>query len=154
MIIDKLKNSDLYAHNDALKAAFDYLKSLSKFPAKEGRIEIRGDEIFANIDRYMTKPERECRMEAHRKYIDIQVLFSGREIIAWNPVTELDEDIQYDEDKDVGFYKIPSQAVGQAIIRTGMFMLLFPEDAHMPQIAVDDIPESVEKIVMKIAVKR
>ena len=106
MIIDKLSNSDLYSHSEDLKVAFDYLKSLTGFPEQEGKVEIIGDRIFANIDRYKTKPETKCRMEAHRQYIDIQVLFSGQEIIAWHPVGELEETVPYDSAKDVGFYEV------------------------------------------------
>ena len=152
MIIDTLENSELYLYNDDLKAAFNYLKSLDSFPSEDGKVEIRGNKVFANIDRYQTKPESDCRMEAHHKYIDIQILFTGKEIITWNPVHDLTETIPYDNDKDVCFYEAPTEPAGKAILSQGIFMLLFPEDAHMPQIAINDIPENIEKIVMKIAV--
>lgn len=150
MIIDKLSNSHLYIHNDAMQSAFEYLQSLTGFPKEEGKLEIN-DLVFANIDRYQTKPVTECRMEAHRDYIDIQILFSGREIIAWHPVTDLSKDTPYDPEKDVAFFKFPDEAAGTAVLQHGIFMLLYPEDGHMPQIAIDS-PEPVEKIVMKVKV--
>ncbi len=153
MIIDKLSNSDIYTQNEDLKAAFTYLKSLNKFPKEEGKVEICGERIFANIAKYQTKDKTECKIEAHRNYIDIQVLFSGRENIAWHPVSELVENIPYNEESDVGFYTPPKHMAGQGTLSKGTFMLLFPDDAHMPQIAVDDIPETVEKIVIKIMVE-
>lgn len=149
MIIDKLSNCDLYAYNEDLKAAFTFLKSLSELPEEEGKVTLLKDQVFANIDRYQTKPAAECRMEAHRDYIDIQILFSGREIIAWHPVSELKENISYDQEKDVAFYNVPDECAGTAVMQAGIFVLLYPEDGHMPQIAVDS-PEPVEKIVMKI----
>ena len=152
MIIDRLENSGCYAHNAALKAAFDYLKSLKEFPVKTGRIEICKEKIFANIDRYQTKPHSECRLEAHREYIDIQILYAGKEVINWYPVTDLSEEVPYNQEQDVAFFQPPEQPAVKALLKTGIFMLLYPEDAHMPQIAVNDVPEPVEKIVMKIKV--
>lgn len=152
MIIDCLENCDCYAHSAALHAAFDYLKSLSKFPEKTGRIEICGEKVFANIDRYQTKPESECKLEAHRKYIDIQILFAGKEAIGWHPLADLRETVPYDLERDVAFYLPPERLAVKAMLKPGIFMLLYPEDAHMPQIAVNDTPEFVEKIVMKIRV--
>jgi biofilm protein TabA len=151
MIIDRLNNYHIYAYNDTLKAGFEFLKDLRKFPA-EGRIEIRGDEIFANVDSYQTKLKSKCKMEAHKRYIDIQVLFSGEEMILWHPVSCLQEDVPYDDKRDVGFFIPPPRAAAKAILSKGIFMLFYPEDAHMPQIAVNNTPKSVRKIVVKIAV--
>jgi len=151
MIVDRLENCNLYAGNDFLQEAFTFLKSLKEFPA-EGKIVINKDKVFANISKYDTKPESECKIEAHQRYIDIQILFSGKEIIGWNPVTDLEATMPYNNECDAGFYTPPQHMAGKVLLTPGIFMLLYPEDAHMPQIAVDGIPESVEKIVMKIAV--
>jgi len=152
MIIDQLKNSDIYAYNEDLKQAFDYLKSLKEFPREEGTVEICGKRIFANIFSYQTKLAAECKMEAHRKFIDIQVSFAGQEIIAWHPTSELEEIVAYDADCDVSFHEIPETTQGKAILSPGNFMIFYPDDAHMPQIAIDETPEQLAKIVIKIAV--
>lgn len=151
MIIDRLSNCHLYSENDLIREAFTFLNSLQKFP-EEGKISLKGDNLFANIDKYSTKPASDCRFEAHQRFIDIQMLFSGQEIIYWHPSSELKENIPYDTERDVAFFELPPLVAGQAIISPGIFMLLYPEDAHMPQIAINDLPEPVAKIVMKIKI--
>ena len=54
----------------------------------------------------------------------------------------------YDEAKDL----LPLSGEGDFLtLGPGDFMLLFPEDAHMPRIAVN-VSEIVRKVVVKIAV--
>jgi hypothetical protein len=48
-----------------------------------GRIEIDGNAIFALIQEYQTVPSEEKKPEAHRKYIDVQYVFQGSEIIGY-----------------------------------------------------------------------
>jgi hypothetical protein len=51
-----------------------------------GRVDIEGDTIFALIQDYDTAPKAEKRPESHARYIDIQYVFSGREIIGYAPI--------------------------------------------------------------------
>ena len=50
---------------------------------EDGRHPIDGEAIFALVSTYETEPEGARSFEAHRKYIDVQYLLSGREIIHW-----------------------------------------------------------------------
>jgi biofilm protein TabA len=52
----------------------------------------------------------------------------------------------YDEGKD--FLKLSGDG-GFCRMTGGMFMVLYPQDAHMPGIAIDG-PVPVKKIVMKV----
>jgi len=153
MIIDKLENSSLYENNDLFRRAFSYLKSIKEFP-NVGKVELCGDDLFVNIDKYSTKQERECKFEAHKRYIDIQLIHSGREKIKWHPVELLSESVAYSSDNDVAFLDLPEEVLGEGVLESGYFMILYPDDAHMPQISPDSNNNNVEKFVVKVAIDK
>jgi biofilm protein TabA len=148
MIVDKLKNSDLYCFNDSFKTAFKFLKTLDE-TSEEKRYEL-GNGIYAVIESYPTKAVSEGRLEAHREYIDIQMVLKENEKIGWQNIDGLDEETQYDSEKDIIFYHPPASLDAFTIIETGTFMLLYPEDGHMPQIQVSSSSLIVKKVVVKI----
>lgn len=147
MITDKLENIDIYS--DIPKVAKDFIKKLN-IDTKSGRI-VLSDDIYANIETYTTKMISDGKFEAHNKYIDIQILLNGRELIYYTGKTELTVNVPYDEEKDITFY---SQSVSKypSIKLDGLnFVMLFPHEAHAPQIC-DRIPSEVKKVVVKIKV--
>ena len=76
MIIDVLENADKYVtlHKD-FKLVFDFLKNNDLSTMECGKHQLRGDEIFFNLQEYETKPTQ--KLEAHKKYIDIQDIAVG-----------------------------------------------------------------------------
>ena len=110
------------------------------------RHEVDGDSIYALVQEYLTKPQAECKWEAHRRYIDLQYVTQGAEGIGFANIHHLQQG-QYIPEKD--FLPLAGDAE-QIILKNGYFMLLFPEDAHMPGMAIGK-PELVRKIVLKIA---
>lgn len=159
MIIDRLQNvlSGFYpvllsAEDESglaqrLSAGFHYLQNVDLASTEPGRVEIDGDQVFALIQEYNTKPMEQGRWEAHRKYIDIQYIASGEENIGYANVADLTLG-DYDEAKD---RYIPQGEGSFVRLSSGMFGLYMPEDAHMPNMAVDQ-PQPVKKIVVKVAV--
>ena len=159
MIIDRLQNVQsgfypaLFSGTDEsglaqrLAAGFRYLQTVDPAGLEPGRVEIDGDQIFALVQEYNTKPMDQGRWEAHVKYIDIQYIVSGEEKIGYANVADLTMG-DYNEAKD----RYIPQGEGSFIkLSAGMFGLCMPEDAHMPNMAVDQ-PQPVKKIVVKIAV--
>jgi beta-galactosidase beta subunit len=85
MIIDQLRNVQsgfypaLLSATDAdglaqrFAKAFHFLQTADLENAEPGRVDIDGDQIFALIQEYNTKPLAQGFWEAHRKYIDIQL---------------------------------------------------------------------------------
>ena len=68
-----------------------------------GRHEIDGEEVYASVQRHFTKPVAERQYESHRKYIDIQYIHTGREIMYWAPLPLLTKvTMPYDEKGDAG----------------------------------------------------
>ncbi|MCK7521454.1 MAG: YhcH/YjgK/YiaL family protein [Ignavibacteriales bacterium] len=71
------------------------------------RHDIDGDKLYSPVSEYMTKNEEDAKYEAHRKYIDIQYVASGKELIGVAPVSQMGEILTpYDETKDVEFMKV------------------------------------------------
>ncbi len=107
------------------------------------------DGIFANIDEYNTKAPINCDLEAHRKYIDVQLLLAGEEQIDFCNINELVIKIPYGEARDVMFFQL-REKVNSLYLKPGNFALFYPEDAHRPQMAVSSECRKVKKVVVKI----
>jgi len=152
MIFDALHRSARYAGlHSHFQLAFDYLKTLngSEVP---GRYDLDGDRCFALVQTYQTKPQSAALFEAHRKYIDVQFLFSGRETILWAPLEGMKEQtMAYDEAKDAALWKLVSDST-PLHVSAGQFVILYPEDAHAPCIEWENA-ENVFKVVIKVAVE-
>jgi biofilm protein TabA len=149
MVVDKIKNLSLYYPLlECLPKVQKFLDDFKKAPLPDGKHVIDGERLFALIQRYETKPAEGRQPEAHRKYIDLQYAFSGRENIGWAPLSELKEETEeFSKGGDIAFYSGKTQI--WVTLNAGYFAMLYPEDAHLPCIQVDG-PETVGKIVFKI----
>jgi len=150
MILDTLPQWRRYASlNPRFAKAFAFLEQVTPAVA-DGRHEIDGDAVFALVQRYDTRPVA-GQPEAHRRYIDIQFIVAGREVIQWAPLASLSEVTKpYDDAKDAGFFT-PGGAMVPVRVAAGQFAILLPDDAHAPCCAWAE-PEPVVKVVVKVAV--
>jgi YhcH/YjgK/YiaL family protein len=117
----------------------------------DGRYELDGDSVYAMVQRYATGPGPEPKFEAHRKYIDVQFLAAGAEIIGWAPLGRLAVSEPYDADRDVCFGRVAAGGWTPALLLAGELAVLYPEDAHAPRLAAGG-PGAVTKVVVKVAV--
>lgn len=151
MVIDKLENAYLYAGLSAkIEKGLGVLKDKKLSTKKDGCYDINGDNLYYIIQRYTTKPIKEGRLEAHKKYIDIQFVASGEEVIGHSLVGQLNIQEPYDEAKDVVFYKAPDE-INTVKLSKGMFCILFPQDGHMPGCQLNG-PSNVVKVVVKLKI--
>ena len=148
MIFDKIENIGSYFTTDAWKQIFTYIDGL-KADAQTGQFPLQGDDLIINVDSYDTKPESGCVLETHVKYVDIQLLLAGEEYLDVYSVDGLEVKDAYDTDRDVAFYHVPDVDPVRLKLVPGNFTVLFPQDAHMPQIKVDTA-KPVKKIVVKV----
>ena len=110
-------------------------------------IDIDGDRVFALVNRDPGRGRSGARLEAHRKYIDIQYLVSGREEIGWRPTRACREVTEPSvAEGDIMFFGDASQT--WIDLPVGKFMIFWPEDAHAPLAAEGDNL----KVVIKVAV--
>ena len=93
------------------------------------------------------------RYECHRLMADVQIVLRGEEDLYTLPLCLMRDADAFDGDKDVGFF---NDAMRWPPLRLfpGMFALLLPWDAHMPSMAVENRPNIVHKLVVKIPVEK
>lgn len=68
---------------------FDYLRTHDLTKVAPGRIVLEGDRLFLNVADSKKQPREERKLEAHRKYIDIQVPLTANETVGWRPLKAL-----------------------------------------------------------------
>lgn len=147
MIIDKMDNILLY--EPLLKNLNHGLEAVRALPALEvGRYEFEGG--FFMIQRGSTKPLAEGTFEAHRKYIDVQILVEGSEEVAWSDITDLTTAIEYNPEKDAE--RLTGAFDHVMKISEGMFYAAFPHDGHKP-VSHTSEQQTFTKIVMKLPVE-
>jgi YhcH/YjgK/YiaL family protein len=102
------------------------------------------------VSEYLTKNEEDARYEAHQKYIDIQYVVSGKELIGVAPMLQKKDVLEpYDASKDVEFLTFTNGENRQA--KSDRFFIFFPEDAHRPGLK-DGENSPVRKIVVKVKI--
>ena len=151
MISDHCINWKAYSAiaQDVFKTAFDFISAVT--PETENkRYDLCGNDIYALVQQYATKPLSDGRMEAHRKYVDIQAVISGTEIIGVSSIAGLKEISAYSDEKDCELFE--NNPVMSSLIKLlpGDFMLLHTGEGHMPCIAIGDTPAEVRKVVIKV----
>jgi YhcH/YjgK/YiaL family protein len=154
MILDYVRNTKLYENiSPNLKLALNFIREKEKDIASmdAGKYELDGDKVTVTIKRgYSTKAEEECKWESHKRYIDIQYLFTGQEVIGYCPAWFLDVKTPYVEDRDVIIYHPTGKGTKLRILE-GAYVILFPDDAHMALQPYDTFTTN-NKAVFKVKV--
>ena len=86
--------------------------------------------------------------EAHRKYLDIQYIVKGQEVVGWADLADCELVGEFNEAKDVGKYTGDFEYI---TIPEGICYVAFPEDAHMPGRHLE-VPNDFVKVVVKLKV--
>jgi biofilm protein TabA len=149
MIVDRLANAKKYYDmHPAFEEAFAFLRRSDLADLPEGRHEIDGSRLFCLISNGPGRSRAEAKLEAHRKYIDIQYVMAGADEMGWKPTAAcVMSDVSYDPEKDIEFFKdVPDRWTP---VPTGSFAIFFPIDAHAPLVSTGRI----HKAVLKIAVE-
>jgi len=116
------------------------------------KIEITND-IFAIEQSYHTKKASDSFFESHVKYVDMQFLVSGNEIIEVAHIDTLEIESEYNKKDDYILYKIvPDRS--NITMKKGDLSLFFPEDGHMPGIRSNNKSKRVFKTVVKIPISK
>jgi biofilm protein TabA len=144
--LDELKK--YYAANPAyFEKAFEYFKNndIAKLPV--GKYLVDGENVFAAVSEYDTQETADRKWENHKKYIDIQILLSGKEMMSKASYADATPDVPYNEAKDIEFRKATNGKTYLA--EPGMFFMFFPSESHMPNQKAGEIMK-VKKVVFKI----
>lgn len=145
----KFDKAFLYIQKLQDKNSAEY-KSLSNIKLNEcNKIELN-ENCFVLEQSYISKNKEDCFFESHKKYIDIQYIFEGEEIMEVEKLSNLQVTTAYKEDLDYAKY---SQSKDSSVlkIRENELAIFYPNDAHMPCIKIDE-NKKVIKAVFKISV--
>ena len=148
MILDKIENYKLYVSlNERIARAFTYIIETDFSQIALGKHLIENEDIFALVQEYNTKEIEDCKLESHKKYIDVQYMISGDELMG---ITTLNnqEIIEKNEENDYFFYNSNYTPIR---VNEGMFTIFFPDDIHMPCIKVETT-QFVKKVVVKVKI--
>lgn len=150
MISGHISCPDVCAFPSAIQRALAFLRTTDFSQLPVGEIEIEGRNIYAQVIDLTTRPREENRPEVHRRYIDIQYLASGEEIIGFAPDSGNNQISQsLLEQRDIIFYR-QMENESSLIMTPGSFGIFFPQDVHRPA-CVHHQPTAIRKIVVKVA---
>lgn len=151
MIIGMLSDfhpSDFASKNIMTALAYAKNKNLLALPL--GKTQIDGDAVYVLRQTYVGKSVDEAAIEGHEKYLDLQLILSGREKFGY--VDKRRDGIEiasvYDPSKDKALYK--GTVDGYLVLHPGQFALVYPSDLHQPGIDVNG--GRIEKAVFKIRI--
>ena len=151
MIIDNLDNISLYGNIP--KSVIEFLCNLDVNNLEYGK-HVLDVSTYINIETYSTKTIEDAKYESHDKYIDIQILLTGSEKIGVVDRNILSVSESYDNNRDITFYSNEIDRDNTFLLNGSNFIMLFPHEAHAPQIAADfNTSENVIKLVAKIKVE-
>ena len=148
MILDRLENAQRYvALHPEFAKAFTFLRQPRLESLALQKIEIDGTRVYATPAKSQARPRAEAKLEAHRKYIDIQYVISGVDEMGWKSRSTCHQvDTPYNTEKDYELFSDPADS--WIAVGPGMFTVFFPDDAHAPLVGKGEL----HKIVIKIAV--
>jgi YhcH/YjgK/YiaL family protein len=148
MIVDRIENAKLYAgFGHGVPEALSYLARSDLARLSNGKQEIDGDRLYAVVQRYQGKPTSAARWEYHQKYLDLQFVVAGDELMGYAPWDErLPVEVPYDPAKDAGFMSASGVLLP---VSAGMFAVFAPRELHAPGLATNPTKPDVFKIVVK-----
>ena len=148
MIFSTLSQSHRYAALHPLfPRAFDYIRNTDLYALVPGRYHIAGEDLIAIVEHAPGKTRAVAKLEAHRRYIDIQLVLDGIEEMGWKPLADCHNPVsEHSMEKDIRFFHdAPASWIS---VPPDHFCIFFPEDAHAPLVAKGEI----RKVIFKIAV--
>lgn len=108
--------------------------------------------IRMNVMEFETTPAEEKKAEMHRKFIDIQLLISGTEMIEYGlsepDLTKFDE---YREEDDYQLTEMIEHK-NDLVLQPNMFAIFLPYEPHKPGNSVNGKNAQLKKLVVKVPV--
>ncbi len=146
MIIDRLDEARRYVGLHPLFArAFETLLRPDLSSLQAGRHLIEGDRLYLVIALEEGAGMEGAVLEAHRKYIDIQFVIEGTDMIGWRPIRECAHLSQpYDAAKDLELYG--ERPLSWSPVAGSRFAVYFPCDAHAPLGGTGRLRKAIMKV--------
>ena len=150
----KTIHENMLPKTPAMEKIVNFLETFDFKKLVEGEdYPIDGDNIFARIQYYDSKPVEECKAEKHERYMDIVYMVEGVEEIGWCPYCpNIEVTEKYNEKHDVTFYRelVPESYV---VVEAGTIVVISTSDVHRPCVRYGAEPSKVMKVVIKADAK-
>ena len=143
-------------------AAFNYVEELLKagsavhkraraVPSGEAEKVDLGGGIFVMEQAYETRLRADAFFESHRKFIDVQVVTEGEELMEVADIARMTARQPYNADRDLIVYE---DSTDSSLLRVfpGQVAIFFPTDVHMPTLRIRTNGVQVRKSVVKVPV--
>ncbi|MCL2701298.1 MAG: YhcH/YjgK/YiaL family protein [Phycisphaerae bacterium] len=148
MILDRWDRLAVYgALHERFSRAVRFAEGTDLLSLSEGRHEIDGDDVFVLVAASAGRGRQGSPLEAHRRYIDIQYVLAGEDVIGYSPLEACRSSRDpYDAARDIEFFNDPPHT--WLPLPAGTFAIFLPTDAHAP-LAGEGM---VRKVVIKVRV--
>lgn len=146
MILDSIANIGQYATlHPAFERAVRFVVDNVDMP--DGRYVLDGDNLFVTFTETELRRAEDAPIEAHRRYIDIQIVLNGTESYGWRAVSDCRAPKgEFDTANDIIFYNDSHTTTLTA--HGEEFVIFFPSDGHAPLIGSG----TVRKAIIKVAI--
>lgn len=113
-----------------------------------GRYELRGEDIFMNVMQFSTLPPEEKKAELHERFIDIQLLLTGKERIFYGITGSARQCDEWHVEDD---YQLCAEIANEQsmTLKPGMFTVFMPGEPHKPGCVITG-PAEIKKMVVKV----
>ena len=146
MILDSLENHRVYWNLGAhFKTAFSFLEEQNISSLEAGRHTVEEDSVYVLVQEYKTKPKDQAVWEAHRRYLDVQYIVSGQEMMGHGHISAF---TIKKEDPGRDFIELIGQG-NYFNVQAGQFTVFWPHDVHAPGL-IASVSKEVKKLVVKI----
>lgn len=100
---------------------------------------------------YPTRLRADAFFESHKKFIDVQAIFEGEELMEVADIARMTVKQPYNEKRDLVIYEDSTES---SLLRVyaGQVSVFYPCDVHMPTLRVRADAVNVRKCVVKIPV--
>lgn len=132
--------------------AVDHVEHLDFDSLEDCRYKLLGTNHEVIIQTF--KPDRlpdKIVVEGHIRFIDFYYLINGSEVIGYIPSKNLADKSEYDKDLDVWTCEVARNKLSLLKLYQGDAVIIFPEDAHAPQL-INEEPAITKKVIVKIEI--
>ncbi len=136
---------------NALEPSHDTHKRIQALPMDAFEKVDLGNGMFALEQKFISKERSDCFLESHIKYIDIQLIVTGEELMECCDIHKCKVLEKYDKEKDLIVYENFDE-MNKIRLQPGDFAIYFPQDIHLGCQKVNT-PTLCTKTVIKMPIE-
>lgn len=149
MIFDALVNLKKYTLIPHLTDILAFLEKMEVGQLREGDIQIKGEDLYAKVLKFIPKKSSENYFETHENYTDLQIVLKGRELMQYAGRGDIKATDEFSMEGDFKFYKAEDN-ISELVVLENQFAIFFPGEAHRPGCLYRPSDTEVLKVVFKI----